>query len=57
MAAVEIPPDRASYGANAMLAEKTLGQTDSLINPWYDAFSVKPGETLYLDPRDRVRIW
>jgi endothelin-converting enzyme/putative endopeptidase len=27
------------------------------IDAWYDAFSVKPGETLYLAPGDRVRIW
>ena len=27
------------------------------LDPWYDAFSVKPGERLYLAPRDRVRIW
>jgi putative endopeptidase len=24
---------------------------------WYAAFDVKPGEKLYLDPKDRVRIW
>ncbi|MGC2110454.1 MAG: M13 family metallopeptidase [Candidatus Korobacteraceae bacterium] len=24
---------------------------------WYGAFDVKPGETLYLAPADRVRIW
>jgi putative endopeptidase len=24
---------------------------------WYDAFSVKPGDTLYLAPPERVRIW
>ncbi len=27
------------------------------MDPWYDAFSVKPGEKLYLAPADRVRIW
>jgi endothelin-converting enzyme/putative endopeptidase len=27
------------------------------IDAWYDAFGVKSGETLYLDPADRVRIW
>ncbi len=26
-------------------------------DPWYDAFSVKPGDKLYLAPADRVRIW
>ncbi|MEP6990977.1 MAG: M13-type metalloendopeptidase, partial [bacterium] len=24
---------------------------------WYDLFGVKPGEALYLAPKDRVRIW
>jgi putative endopeptidase len=27
------------------------------IDAWYDAFEVKPGDKLYLDPQDRVRIW
>jgi putative endopeptidase len=27
------------------------------IDAWYAAFYVKPGETLYLAPTDRVRIW
>jgi len=27
------------------------------IEAWYAAFEVKPGETLYLAPADRVRIW
>jgi putative endopeptidase len=27
------------------------------IDAWYAAFDVKPGETLYLTPADRVRIW
>src|SRR5271167_817794 len=27
------------------------------IDAWYTAFDVKPGETLYLAPADRVRIW
>jgi predicted metalloendopeptidase len=24
---------------------------------WYDAFEVKPGDRLYLAPKDRVGIW
>jgi putative endopeptidase len=24
---------------------------------WYDAFAARPGQTLYLSPADRVRIW
>jgi endothelin-converting enzyme/putative endopeptidase len=27
------------------------------IDAWYSSFDVKPGETLYLAPEDRVRIW
>ncbi len=27
------------------------------LDPWYAAFDVKPGRALYLDPKDRVRIW
>jgi predicted metalloendopeptidase len=27
------------------------------IDAWYPAFGVKPGETLYLAPADRVRVW
>ncbi|MCL6678539.1 M13 family peptidase [Sphingomonas sp. RG327] len=27
------------------------------MDPWYDAFNVQPGQTLYLAPADRVRIW
>lgn len=27
------------------------------MDPWYQAFDVKPGQKLYLDPADRVRIW
>jgi putative endopeptidase len=27
------------------------------IDAWYDAFNVKPAEKLFVDPRERVRIW
>jgi putative endopeptidase len=27
------------------------------LDPWYAAFSVKPGQQLYLAPADRVRVW
>ena len=26
-------------------------------DPWYKAFGVKPGQTMYLPPAERVRIW
>src|SRR4029077_6655291 len=27
------------------------------IDAWYSSFDVKPGETLFLTPEERVRIW
>jgi putative endopeptidase len=27
------------------------------IDAWYEAFQPKPGEKLYLEPKDRIRIW
>jgi len=27
------------------------------IDAWYPAFTVKPGDKLYLAPPERVRIW
>jgi predicted metalloendopeptidase len=27
------------------------------IDAWYTAFNVKPGDKLYLAPKDRVKIW
>ena len=27
------------------------------IDAWYQAFDVQPGETLYLTPKERVRVW
>ena len=27
------------------------------VDAWYDVFGVEPGDELYLEPQDRVRIW
>jgi predicted metalloendopeptidase len=27
------------------------------LDAWYPAFAVKPGEALYLEPKDRVKVW
>jgi predicted metalloendopeptidase len=27
------------------------------LDAWYDAFRVQPGQKLYLDPKERVRVW
>ena len=32
-------------------------QTVRNLDPWYEAYEVKPGEKLYLAPEARVRIW
>ncbi len=32
-------------------------QTVRNLDAWYPAFKVKPGEKLYLAPKDRVKIW
>ena len=32
-------------------------QTARNLDAWYDAFSVKPAEKLYLAPAERVRVW
>ncbi len=32
-------------------------QTVRNLDAWYDAFAPKPGEKLYLAPKDRVKIW
>ena len=33
------------------------GDTVRNLDPWYDAFGVKPGQKLYLAPAERVRVW
>ena len=32
-------------------------QTVRNLDPWYDALKAQPGQKLYLDPKQRVRIW
>jgi predicted metalloendopeptidase len=27
------------------------------LDAWYKAFDVKPGQSLYLTPQERVKIW
>ena len=27
------------------------------INAWYDAFNIKPGDYLYIEPEKRVKLW
>jgi putative endopeptidase len=37
--------------------ERFRVQTVRNLDGWYDAWGAKPGEALYLDSKDRVRIW
>jgi predicted metalloendopeptidase len=39
--------------APAMYRASTVRNLDA----WYRAFDVKPGQALYLDPKDRVQVW
>jgi predicted metalloendopeptidase len=33
------------------------GETVRNLDAWYPAFNVKPGQKLYLAPKDRVQVW
>jgi predicted metalloendopeptidase len=57
---------RSKYREAAVRSQMTAGghapdqyraATVRNLEPWYDAFGVKPGQKLYLAPSDRVRIW
>jgi predicted metalloendopeptidase len=37
--------------------ESGHGRRSRNVDAWYAAIDVKRGETLYLSPQDRVRIW
>ena len=39
------------------LCNREPAQSARNIDLWYDAYSVKPDEKLYLKPEERVRIW
>jgi predicted metalloendopeptidase len=42
---------------SALFATAALTASVRNIDSWYDAFDVKPGQLLYLAPKDRVRLW
>ena len=48
---------RSQIISNEHAPDRERVQTVRNIDPWYDAYSVKPGQKLYLDPQERVRIW
>jgi putative endopeptidase len=37
--------------------EKYRAATVRNLDAWYEAFGVQPGQALYLEPKDRVRVW
>jgi putative endopeptidase len=48
---------RTQTATNDHAPEKYRVSTVRNIDAWYDAFDVKPGQRLYLEPAARVRIW
>ncbi|PYL90747.1 MAG: peptidase M13, partial [Verrucomicrobia bacterium] len=42
---------------NEHAPDRERAQTVRNIDPWYEAYAVKPGQKLYLKPEERVRIW
>jgi putative endopeptidase len=43
--------------ADGHAPDKYRASTVRNLDAWYKAFGVKPGETLYVAPADRVRVW
>ena len=48
---------RAQVATNDHAPENFRISTVRNIDAWYDAFDVRPGQRLYLEPNARVRIW
>jgi len=48
---------RASIIGGSHSPARYRAQTVRNLDAWYDAFSVKAGEKLHLDPKDRVLVW
>ena len=56
------PPARQLFARTNMTEQrvKVMTMLDDIVrnlDPWYAAFDVRPGQALYLDPKDRVRVW
>ncbi|MBA3961884.1 MAG: M13 family metallopeptidase [Chthoniobacterales bacterium] len=54
---VREPALRQQLVADGHAPARERAQTVRNIDPWYDAYEVKPGEKLYLTPEERVRLW
>jgi putative endopeptidase len=48
---------RAQLATDSHAPERYRIATVRNIDAWYDAFDVRPGQRLYLEPGERVRIW
>jgi putative endopeptidase len=48
---------RAQVASDSHAPESYRIATVRNIDAWYDAFDVRPGQRLYLEPRKRVRVW
>ena len=48
---------RSQIVTNEHAPSRERAQTVRNIDAWYDAYGVKPGEKLYLESNERVRIW
>ncbi|MGE5244267.1 MAG: M13 family metallopeptidase [Betaproteobacteria bacterium] len=48
---------RAQLAASDHAPEEYRADTVRNLDAWYDAFDVRPGQRLYLEPSARVRIW
>jgi putative endopeptidase len=48
---------RSQIVTNEHAPSRERAQTVRNIDAWYDACGVKPGEKLYLESNERVRIW
>lgn len=48
---------RSYLGTDHHAPERFRVWTVRNIDAWYDAFEVRPGHALYLEPRARIRIW
>lgn len=48
---------RAQVATNDHAPENYRADTVRNLDAWYDAFDVRPGQPLYLEPSARVRVW
>jgi len=49
--------ERRQIATDGHAPDEYRGATVRNLDPWYAAFSVTPGQKMYLDPQKRVRVW